>query len=286
GQTLSEAGDYVVSGNVSCGPGDTFGISINANNIHLILSGNLGSASTPGIVSSGQVSNILIDGGGVVVGVPSAISLSGSHITIKGISAASYCVPNMCVGMQIQGDHINIIGNSASGSKAAILAGSSGRIINNTILLPPSAGLGTGIGAGDGNIIRGNKIPPNTIGGDAAIRVCSHNVVRDNALGGILISGDSNSVVANSASGIEVGGDRNRIVKNDVTGGYPDYPGSDGNYLTVGIFIESGASSNVVVGNSVSGAAVGLFDANGPPCVNVWRHNMFSSSGGAMACIR
>jgi hypothetical protein len=285
GQVLDQPGAYVME-SVSCGPDAAFGVKIASDNVHLIIGSGaaIGSALIPGIVGS-NVSNVLIDGGGSVIGAPYGINLSGDNITIKNISAASYCVPNSCIGMQVTGDHINIIDSRASGTEAAIIAGSDGRIIGNTIQMPdnvPEGGIG--ISAGDHNIIVNNNVPPNIPLGGSTIKIGSYNLVRRNNLSSIQIDGDNSKVVSNSTNGILIGGNNNHIVNNDVTGGYLlQIAGTD--FSSVGILAESGASSNIIVHNSSTGAEFDLFESNGPPCVNEWRLNAFSTSGGAMACI-
>ncbi len=52
-----------------------------------------------------------------------------------------------------------------------------------------------------------------------------------------------------------------------------------------GIETDAGATHNSIEKNAVSRNQADLYESNGPPCVNVWRNNVFQTSGGAVACI-
>jgi hypothetical protein len=47
-----------------------------------------------------------------------------------------------------------------------------------------------------------------------------------------------------------------------------------------GIETDPGATHNTIQTNAVSSDQADLYDSDGPPCVNVWRNNIFQTTGG------
>jgi hypothetical protein len=93
-----------------------------------------------------------------------------------------------------------------------------------------------------------------------------------------MVSGNTITIINFGAGGgdgilLEEGSSQNMIRSNTIESVVSGFFGID---------IQSGATDNSIKSNTVTG---GLYDGNGPPCVNSWENNTFSFASGAVACI-
>jgi hypothetical protein len=274
GQVLSTPGEYVLSPGVSCG---CTPIMITSSNVHLNTAKNGVTTTCDVVVLGDGLSNIRIDGGGsftggggLVIGADDHVMVSG--ITLMGESDLGGSTNGVVLGDTSGGANHVTIENSKITGVTGIVGTASNSVFKNNTINGGTSNIGNGINvAGTGNKIEGNTLSADNAGvfpGGIGILVPSKNQVSDNKVNQFGI-------------GIEVSGNSNSISKNTVTGISSMVPDPSQR----GIETLVGAEKNTIERNTVSGNTTDLFESNGPPCVNTWRHNTFGTSGGAMACI-
>jgi parallel beta-helix repeat protein len=271
GQTLdARGGNYALTGNLNCGC-ET--ITISANKIHFNTAGFTVTSTCNVVALSDGISEVTIDGGGGLSGGGGIAIGADRHIEVTNISVSGDGdLGGNTDGIQLSGAKDVVVNKCTIGGVFGITGTvDNGTFTNNTIdvgTLAPSGGV---VVTGRNNLVKNNTI---TYGPDGATNT---NV-------GIGVS-DNNRVANNTVDqfniGIEFSGDSNVVTNNTVTGTGPSqpHPSMDG------IEAETGAKRNRITKNPVSGNVDDMFESNGPPCVNTWRDNTFSTSGGATACI-
>jgi parallel beta-helix repeat protein len=273
GQVLDvKGGSYVLAGDLSCSQNPA--LTISANRIRLDTAKfNVTTIGNALAISDG-VSDVTIDGGGSLSGGGGVTIGQDRNITITNVTLSG------------EGD----LGGSSGG--VAITGATNVKIskctisgvfaINGTVnrsVFSDNGVTATSLGAtggilldGDHNSVADNTLTESNAGaatGNVGISVSHNNRVSDNTVNGFYI-------------GIEFTGDSNVVTGNTVTGTGPSVPDPSND----GILAESGAKHNRITKNTAGGNIADLYDSNGPPCVNTWRNNTFSTSGGATACIR
>ena len=180
------------------------------------------------------------------------------------------------IAVQMSGaTNVTMTDNNISGAFGVFGTVDRGVFENNSVTVSADADAhGRGIAlTRRGNLVANNSLTLEGFGSvpdhdDIGIIVTSRSQVRGNILNQFFF-------------GIELSGDFNRVADNLIIG-----RSMGATILSVnGIETDSGATHNTIHGNAVSSNQADLFEANGPPCVNVWRNNIFQTSGGATACI-
>jgi len=232
-----------------------------------------------------------------VTGCGQTLSSPGRYIVTLDLNCGSFNNPEIGITISSNDVKVDFAGHSIEvfpGPGIEVI-GSKVTIKNGSIVADGSMGIeGTGDNvrikdmhveghtgdgirlSGDGYVIKGSFVE----GFTTAIDVGSDSVIRNNTvtgLGGIDV--DSNTKVSDNTveaiDGIEASGNGNTI------------RGNVANQSSPGISLLSGATGNVVEGNTATaGGPEDLFDDNpgAPPnCANTWRNNTFVSTGGAGA---
>ena len=274
GQVLSVPGQYVLPSSLNCGAPvcPNGAITITASKVRLNTNGQTVSAICAAVVVADGVSNVHITGGGSLLGGSGVIIGNASNILIQGLAQinGSSDLGSTETGVEIGGGkNISVINNHIAGVLGINGTVTNGLISGNTLNAVGIAGSGITLG-GSGNIIRDNVITQSGAASqNVAISVAGHNVVERNTIN-------------QAGIGIFLSADHNKILNNTVHGASPPtVPVASQN----GIQAAPGAIQNTIVRNVVMGNQSDLLDANGPPCMNVWRHNHFATSSGAVACI-
>ncbi len=297
-QVLDVAGgEYVLTASVGlAGCGDVGGpITIAANGIHLNTAGVTVYAIGDGIHINDGLSDIVIDGGGSLSG-GGGLSIGKAHhirvdgITMQGesdlggsragveINGASGVTLTRCtiIGFQTYGVQMNdarevsVTTNNIIADVGIFGSVNDGRFENNNVATDTQGIILTG----SRNLIANNSLNLESGGeGPASVEV------------GIQVAG-GNRVVGNIVNyfftGLELSGDSN-MVDGNVLNGAP--ASSSSPQSMYGIESTSGAVHNLIEKNLVAGNLNDLYESNGPPCLNTWRDNTFTTSGGATACL-
>jgi hypothetical protein len=272
GQTLdARGGNYALTGNLNCGC-ET--ITISANKIHFNTAGFTVTSTCNVVALSDGISEVTIDGGGGLIGGGGIAIGADRHIEVKNISVSGDGdLGGNTDGIRLSGAKDVGVSNCMIGGVFGI-AGTvdNGTFTNNTISAGSIAPNGGIVITGKSNLIRNNSIAGNA--GNST-----------NASVGVGVSDNNNRVANNTVDqfniGIEFSGNSNVVTNNTVTGTGPSVPDPSAD----GIEAESGDKHNRITKNTVSGNVDDMFESNGPPCVNTWRDNTFSTSGGAAACV-
>jgi Right handed beta helix region len=280
GQTLSAAGGYVLTVNLDCSGTFTNGINITASNVVFHLAGHTisstdcdGTKVIEGIMVSGGVSGVRIDGG-TVKGFNDGVGLLFSNnARVSGMTVTNAC------------------------SSGVAISGQNNRVDTSVVTL--SFG-GIGIGAANGTHIVSNDISGNVEVGVEISNLAHDNFVQNNIinnngivdkLGGVVIfsGAGTNNLVANNTlnnnfDGVDILAPGNVARDNSVNG-------SVGN----GIFISFSGSPSTVKLNTVLGSGIADMNDDSPTCAgNTWRKNIFqtdlagnvSDGGPGVGCIR
>jgi hypothetical protein len=274
-QVLSKSGNYVLTT-------DSCGIVISASNVRLNTAAHGVSTILTALVIDDGLSNIRIDGGGGLSGGTGVIIGASRNIMLNNLSISGNVSYTTGIAVQLNGAKGVAVTNSKIESGGCPASGpaisgtvNNGLFSHNTIL---SFGCGTngGIRVDGANIvIRDNIInSQNHLVPFYAISETSGTVITGNA---ITLTPPADGV-ARQMVGIDLTGDSNLVNGNTIQG--------DANANSYGIFAATGAIGNTIIGNTAKGNQYDLFESNGPPCVNIWRHNKFQTSGGAVACIK
>jgi len=290
-------GDYVLTASVGdTGCGERGGpITIAADAIHLNTAGVTVYAIGDGIHINDGLSDVVIDGGGSLRGGGGLSIGKAHHIVVDGITIKGESdLGGSMAGVEINGatgvtlTRCTIIGADTYGVQMSD-ARQVSVTISNII-----ADVGITGSVNDG------RFENNNVATDAQgiILSGSRNLIANNSLNltytdralasydvGIQVAG-GNRVVGNIVNsfftGLELSGDSNLVHGNVITGA----PASSLSQQTMyGIETTPGAVHNIIEKNLVAGNLNDLYEGNPPPCVNVWRNNNFSTSGGATACI-
>jgi hypothetical protein len=249
--------------------------------VHLNTAGHKILGTCAAVVIADGVSDVRIYGGGTIFGGNAVIVGKDKDVTL---------------------DHLGLGGDSDLGGNGAAVEinGAKGVKVTNSTIGVSCEGFGimgtVDLGTfskdtitvscfsvqgivldGRNNVIRGNTITFNNdlsgLGFDYAISVTRQSIVEGNT---ITLSASGGPSVARDI-GINLAGNSNRVNGNKIVGTAPA--------ALYGTFAAQGAINNSITRNSASGNQFDLFDSNGPPCVNLWKHNQFQTSGGAVACI-
>jgi hypothetical protein len=301
GQALDVAGaEYVFgSGLLNCCGASGATVTISANRIHLNTAGaNIVTVCSAVAIIDG-VSDILIDGGGRLVGGGGLVVGKDRHIVVRDVTLGGEDdLGGSMAGVQInRARDVTLTGCQIFGSQSIALQmnGASGvTAINNNI----SGAFGV-YGTVDKGVFANNSV---TVSADAAARgrgiavTGRGNLIANNSLNlpglgsptrddiGIIVSSHSRvlgNIVNQFFIGVELSGDFNRVIENLITGRSMGTTPLSIN----GIETDTGATHNSIEKNAVSTNQADLYESNGPPCVNLWRNNVHQTSGGAVACI-
>jgi hypothetical protein len=293
-------GEYVFgSGLLNCCGASGATITISANKIHLNTAGaNIVTVCNAVAITDG-VSDVLIDGGGRLVGGGGLVIGKDRHIVVGDVTLGGEDdLGGSMAGVQINGARdvsltgctiygtssvavqmsgatdVTMTNNNISGTFGVFGTVDRGVFTNNSVAVSADAAAhGRGIAlTGRGNLVANNSLTLPGLGSpthdDIGIIVTSHSQVRGN-------------IVQQFFVGVELAGDFNRVVENLITGRSIQVTPLSFN----GIETDVGARHNNIQRNVVSSNQADLYESNGPPCVNVWRNNVFQTSGGAVACI-
>jgi hypothetical protein len=268
---LDKPGEYVLAGLLSCQLYEFCAnpsITITASHVHLNTAGGGIEAFGTAVQIVDGVSDVLIDGGGSLSGGGGLEVGKDDHVTVRDMNLGGDS--DLCGGTAIYStgaENLVVTDSSIGGADDIDGVVENGVFVRNFFGPNDTGSRGITI-SGKGNLIEHNAFDMGA-GGIVAISVTDNNLIRNN-------------LIADSSVGIYLAGKSNRVVGNEDAGGQSiNQPGG----TQYGIEIAPGAARNVVRGNLVIGNLYDLFDANGPPCTNVWRDNIYESSSGAVACI-
>ena len=268
-QTLSAAGEYVLTGDLHCSGTFGNGIDITASNVVFHLAGHTISSTDcdltkniSGIFVQGGISNVLIDGG-TVSGFNDGIVLSSTSSLVRGMKTTGACA----FGIAISGQNNQV----------------------DTSVVTASHIDGIGIQAASGILITANDISGNfRVGVDisnfsnnntVAVNVIDNNGIVAGEQGGIAIFNGKNNLISgntvnNNFHGILIGSPGNVVENNTVNGSVGK--GANG----VGISINASGASTVVKGNTVLGSSeVDMSDSNSRCGTDLWQNNSFQTAG-------
>lgn len=276
-------GEYVLTpalGVLGCG--DIGGpITIAANGIHLNTAGVTVDAIGDGIHINDGLSDIVIDGGGILGG-GGGLSIGKDHnIRVEGLSLHGET--------DLGGSMADILINGASDvaiTRCDIFASdtygvkmnSASAVSVTTSKIPADVGIFASVTDGK---IENNSLSVNAQG---IIVTGRRNLIANNLVNtgiaqaasfdiGIQVAGRNRvmgNIVNNFFTGLELSGDSN-VVDGNVINGAP--ASSSSPQSMYGIETTSGAVQNLVEKNLVAGNLNDLYESNGAPCVNVWRNN-------------
>jgi parallel beta-helix repeat protein len=262
GQTLSTAGDYILSVNLDCTGTFATGINIAASNVNLHLAGHSlgstdcdGTKSIAGIDVPGGLSNVQIDGG-IVSGFNDGISLYSANSRVTGIAVGNSCF------------------------FAIALSGTNNRV--DTSIVTGSHMDGIGVGAATGATIVSNFIFDNARVGVDISNFSNNNVVENNIFTGngltdgeqgavAIFNGTGNLIAGNTMiqnfNGVEIESSGNLVRNNTVNGS-----------SNTGIFITASGSPSTVRSNIVLGSGIVDMSDDGTTCNgDIWRKNTFQT---------
>lgn len=275
-QTLSVAGEYLLTGDLACS-GPVSGIIITASNVTFHLGGHTISNTTcdlgvsfGGIFVTGPVSGVQVDGG-TVSGFNDGIILHlSSSAQVRGMKVKDSCV----FGMAVSGQGNWIDKNLITGSHVD----------------------GLGLGQATGTIVTFNDISGNArVGVDISNfsnqNIVYNNIIHDNGVnegyGVAIFNGAVNlvldNVLNNNFNGIGILSAGNLAQGNRVSGS------KSGGIFISGVGAPSAVRQNVVLGNPID-----MSDATAACGTNSWQNNTFetdqvagvSDGGPASGCIR
>lgn len=265
GQTLSNAGVYVLATDLNCtaATGDITGVQITASNITFHLAGHTisspvcdDSRNVTGIFVVGGITNVKIDGGNVS-GFNDGVVLSSSNSTVKGMKVSGACFS----GIHVQGanNRVEKISATGNGDGVSLLSTKNATVrcnylSGNTRNGVTVSGTGTTNSFLDANIIEDNIINNNGSVGGFGVSIIngSYNIIRDNAIN-------------HNRNGIFIDTPNNRVRGNTVNGS-----------TDVGISIGSSGTTNNVRRNTVLGSGnTDMTDDNAGCDANTWRNNIF-----------
>ena len=278
-QTLSAAGDYVLTGNLNCSGTLGNGINIAASNITLHLAGHTISSTDcdltkniSGIFVQGGISNVLVEGG-TVSGFNDGIVLSSTSSRVRGMRSTGACA----FGIAVSGQNNQV----------------------DTSVVTSSHIDGIGIQVASGTLIEANDISGNfRVGVDISNfsnnNTVTNNIITNNGIvageqGGVAIFNGKNNVITsntvnNNFDGILIESPGNVVENNTVNGSVGK--GANG----VGISISATGASTVVKGNTVLGSSqADMIDINHKCGTDLWQNNTFQTAvvvGGTAACIQ
>lgn len=268
GQTLSAAGEYVLTGDLNCSGTFGNGINITASNVILHLAGHTISSTDcdltkniSGVFVQGGISNVLIDGG-IVTGFNDGIVLSATSSRVRGMKSMDACA----FGIAISGQNSQV----------------------DTSVVTASRIDGISIQAASGVVITANDISGNFRVGVDISNFADSNTVTDNVI-------NNNGIAAREQGGVAIFNGRNNLiinntVNNNFHGILIDSPGnivenntvngSVGNGASgVGISINVAGALTVVKGNTVLGSSqVDMSDSNFACGTDSWRNNTFQTA--------
>jgi hypothetical protein len=305
GQVLDvPAGEYVLTASIGCSS-DSPPVTIAANRIHLNTAGVTVYAIGDALAIKDGVSDILIDGGGSLIGgggltigkdrhvIVRGVTLQGeddlggsetgvvidgaSDVTLTGCNIAGY----QSVGVQMSdASQVTMIDNNIYGAYGVYGTVDRGVFATNSVtIVADTTFTGRGIAlSGRGNFVADNSLILEGSGSEGSGSVPAHDDV------GVVVTNHSQvrgNFVNQFFFGVELVGDSNQVVGNLITGRSMGPTPSSVN----GIETDAGARHNNIRSNLVSGNQADLYESNGPPCVNVWRNNFYQTSGGATPCI-
>ena len=273
GQTLSIAGEYVLSNNLNCSgiSGDHNGVTITASNVVFHLAGRTISSTDcdinrnlSGIFVAGGVSGVKIDGG-TVIGFNDGILLSSSNSRVKGMTVRNSCIFGILVGGENNRVETSVV--TGSGTDGIILSPSSGSVITSNY---SSGNVRAGVALSDfadNNTIENNILNNNGGGGEGhgvAIFNGTRNTIRNNAANyndvGIRVAIPENPNGNPNLS--------NRVVGNKVSGN-----------SRLGIWIQDTAAPSIVRRNTVLGSGItDMVDQSVGCDGNIWRNNIFMTA--------
>lgn len=289
GQTLSIAGEYVLSNNLNCAgtSGDYNGVTITASNVVFHLAGRTISGTDCdinrniiGIFVAGGLSGVKIDGG-TVKGFNDGILLSSSNSSVEGMTVRSACIFGILVGGENNRVETSVV--TGSGTDGIILSPSRGSVITSNY---SSGNVRAGIALSDfadNNTIENNILNNNGGGGEGygvAIFNGTRNTIRNNAA-------NYNDFGVRIATAVNPAGNpnlSNKVVGNKVSGN-----------SQLGIWIEDTAAPSIVRRNTVLGSGItDMFDESAGCDGNIWRNNIFmtdlvagvSDGGPGVGCVR
>jgi parallel beta-helix repeat protein len=268
-QTLSAAGEYVLTGDLNCSGTFGTGINIAASNVIFHLSGHTISSTDcdltkniSGIFVQSGISDVLIDGG-TVSGFNNGVILSSKSSRVRGVKSTDACA----FGIAISGQNNQV----------------------DTSVVTASHLDGIGIGAASGIAIIDNDISGNFRVGVNISNFSNNNTVADNVIdnngiadgeqGGVVIFNGKNNVISNNTvnnnfHGILIDSPGNLVESNTVNGSVGN--GTSG----VGISINAPGASTQVKGNTVLGSTqVDMSDNNSGCGSDLWRNNTFQTGG-------
>ena len=259
GQTLSVAGQYVLSSDLDCSGSLANGVNITANKVVFHLAGHTLSSSDcdtskgiAGVAVSGGVSGVQVEGG-TVKGFNDGVDLAATKSRVNAMTISGACVFGVTV------------------------SGASNRVDTSVVTL--SGVDGVGLGAASGTFIVSNDVSGNTRLGIDISNFSDNNFVQNNiinangvsaGIGGVAIFNGTNNLISgnninNNLNGIALESPGNIAQSNSVNGS-----------LDSGIFVLTLASPSVVERNVVRGSlVVDLSDDNESCSGDTWKQNNF-----------
>lgn len=257
---LNEPGKYVLTTDLPTDDSPCVSIQIVADNIDFNLNGHEMIGNPFDFIPIGLadgISNVFIHNGTVIGRAEGIYVGNDSNITISDISFPGNAGPFFFGAIDIQGGSNlritdNTFGGGNGGGSSIEALGVSNSVFSGNVF----TGLGF-VGLENAFLLKqssGNMISGNTIN-----------------IGSAFGSGGDGVVLEAGSSGNMVRGNTIKVLS---AGFFPP---------VFGIYIEPGATNNSIQSNTVTG---GVYDGNGPPCVNSWKNNTFSFASGAVACIQ
>ncbi len=289
GQTLSFAGEYVLSNNLNCSgiSGDHNGVTITASNVVFHLAGRTISSTDcdisrniSGIVMSIGLSGVKVDGG-IVTGFNDGILLYSSRSKVKGMTVRNACIFGIAVGGDEDQVETSVV--TGSGTDGIILSPSRGSVISSNY---SSGNRRAGVAVSDfadNNRIENNILNNNGGGGEGygvAIFNGTRNTIRNNVA-------NYNDFGIRVATAVNPAGDlrlSNQVIENKVSGN-----------SHLGIWIQNTAAPSIVRRNTVFGSGdTDMVDESAGCDGNIWRNNTFmtdlvaglSDDGPGAGCVR
>jgi len=275
-QVISKPGNYVLTT-------DGCSIVISASNVHLNTAGHNVYTVLNALMIDDGLSNISIDGGGSLYGGTGVVIGASRNITLNNLSLSGNVSYTTGIAVELNGAKGVTVTNSRiesdgcpGGGPAISGTVDNGLFSHNTITGAECGPVGGIRVDGTNIVIRDNTINAQNDEGASfyAISVTSDTLISDNTI----TLTRPEFVAASEIVGIDFTGHSNLVKGNTIQ--------SNANTNSYGILAAQGAIGNAITNNNVMGNQYDLFESNGPPCVNIWRHNKFQTSGGAVACIK
>lgn len=281
GQTLSVAGQYILSADLDCTGTLATGVHITASNVAFHLGGHTLSSSDcdstkgiEGVEVVGGITGVQVEGG-TIKGFNDGISLYSANSRVSAVTVTNACIFGMAISgtnNQVDTSLVTLSGMDGIGIGAATGI----RIISNDISNNNRLGIDIANNSNN-NLIQNNLI--------------NHNGIVDGEQGGVAIffgTGNRvlNNAINNNLNGIEVESGGNTFTGNRVAGSVAN-----------GIFVVASGVPSTIEQNKVLGSGVVDMSDASATCASgadVWKGNTFqtdsaggvSDGGPGKGCIR